>query len=126
MEGNNSMTTNMSNLLKSKIDVLLAVPHCCPELKEAAKKYIEAIGTNDEHNQAISFVNELEEDVLPIDSLIEFSTSEYAINMFGKESAEAMNLNAIKAKESGEKYCICDACQAGKELILLKDEILKY
>ena len=46
-----------------------------------------------------------------------------ACKVFGKEGAEATRKAAEAAKAGGEHYCICDACQAGAEILREAGEV---
>ena len=112
-------------ILKAKVEELIAVPYCCSELKDAGKAWLESIGSDDEKIEAEVLVKELEEDVLSIDELIDFAKTEIAVQKFGKEGADNMLSGALAAKENGGKYCTCEACQAGGFILDMKDKLLK-
>ena len=103
---------------------LIAVPWCCPELKEAAGKWIAAFGTENEHEAAEALVNELIEDVVPVDGALAFFAAPEAAEHFGAEEAARMAAHMRELKENGAKYCDCDACAKGAALLEAKDLLL--
>lgn len=107
-----------------KAKELLEAPTCCKELKEAARNWLDAVGTENEAEAAKAFVAELEEDVAPIDGLIGFAGSDFAKQMMGAEKAEKLLAHALEAKANGAKYCDCPACAVGAAILEAKDELL--
>lgn len=99
------------------VNGLIAAPSCCPEAKAAGEAYLAAIGTDGQKAAADALIAELEEDVCSIEGLIEFTGSDFGKKVFGEEGAKKMNADAKAAKEKGERYCICPACQAGGKLL---------
>lgn len=116
----------MREELRSQIEEytkeLIAAPSCCEEAKAAGQAFLAAAGTDAEDAAAKALVKELEEDVCSIDSLIELASSEAGRQIFG-DGAEAAAEAAKKAKAEGERYCTCDACQAGAKILAKKAEI---
>lgn len=103
--------------IKQTVEALIAAPSCCAEAKAAGKAYLAAIGTADEKRKAQALLDELKEDVTPIDGFIGFTGSPAGAKVFGAERAKAMHQAAVDAKAKGSRYCICDACQAGGKLL---------
>lgn len=118
------MNCTDKEMLKLKVEEMIAVPYCCAELKDAGKTWLDALGTGSEKAAADALVKELEEDVLSIDELIAFAQSPVAAEKFGREGAEAMLRGAIESKAQGGKYCTCEACQAGGFILDNRDIIL--
>lgn len=118
------MTKEVFEDIKTKAEELLAVPHCAPELKDAVNAWLNAVGTDSEKEAAKALIQELEEDVMPIDATISFFQSEFAVEKFGAETAKMLLGGAVEAKNAGAKYCNCAACKAGEALLNLKDAIL--
>ena len=100
---------------------LLAVPHCCPELKEAGRAWLEALDTPLESEAAKAFVSELEEDVMKVDDVIAFFASPAAAEHFGGEKAAAMAAHMHELKANGAVYCDCAACSKGAEILAAKE-----
>lgn len=110
--------------LKLKTQELIAVPHCAQELKDAANAWLAAIGTPDEKELGKAFIQELEEDVMPIDATVAFFQSEDAVKAFGQETAKTLLDGLLEAKKAGAKYCNCAACKAGEAILNLKEHFL--
>ena len=96
---------------------IVTAPSCWAGLKDAGNAWMDSIGKADENAKFDAYIAMLKECVTPIDGCIAFSTSDVCKNMFGEEGAKAMHDNSVKAKESGAKYCICDACTLGGEIL---------
>lgn len=107
-----------------KVEELIVIPHCCSELKEAGRAWIDSIGSEEEKTTAEALIAEIEEDIVPIDELIEFAESEGAVEAFGEERAREFKAHAYDVKASGSKYCDCAACTKAKEVLDLKEIIL--
>lgn len=89
---------------------------CCKELKDAGEAWLNA----DDSTRAVlgkALLKELREDVCHIDDLISMTTTEKAVEMFGKEGCDKMHDAAISAKEKGVRYCLCDACTNGGKIL---------
>ena len=97
------------NELIAKVKDLIAAPTCNAELKAKAEEYLK---TQDKQS-AEGLVKGLEESVCSIDELIGLCESETGKKLFGEEKAAGMAKAAHEAKNKGEKFCICPACQAG-------------
>ncbi len=92
---------------------LIAAPSCCPELKAATQRWLDAIRTADEKEYAQALVQELMESVSTIEHTIQFFESEQAVQLFGTEKAKSMAVHARELEASGAKWCDCPACTAG-------------
>ena len=97
------MTEDTRKFVEEKTKEILNAGSCCPELKD---------------------LQELSEDVLPIDALISFASSEKGAEVFGAEQAKSMAEAGKASKANGGKYCICPACSAGGAILDKKNEIL--
>lgn len=118
------MNEGTRKFVEEKTQEILNAGSCCPELKEMAQKWLDAENTPDEGKVTADYLQELSEDVLPIDALIGFASSEQGKQVFGAEQAKAMVSQAKAAKENGVKHCICPACTAGAAILEKKDELL--
>ena len=118
------MEKSVLDLLIQRTNTLIQVPHCCQELKDAGKEWLEAIGTASEKEAALKYANELEEDVLPIDQVIPFFKSPAAAEHFGAERAKEMLKHMEEIKAAGAVYCDCAACAAGAAVLEMKDSLL--
>lgn len=105
---------------KEVVEKLMHAPSACKEAVQAGERYLEAVGTPEEEAARKALVEELKEDVTDIDGLIAFASSPAGEAVFGKEGAEATRK---AAKAGGEHYCICDACQAGAEILREAGEV---
>ena len=106
---------------KEVVEKLMHAPSACKEAVQAGERYLKAVGTPEEEAARQALVEELKEDVTDIDGLIAFASSPAGEAVFGKEGAEATRKAAAKA--GGEHYCICDACQAGAEILREAGEV---
>ena len=110
------------DFIVEKVKEVLAAPSCCPELKDAAQKYLAALA--DEKAAGKILIAELEEDVQSIDNTLAFFCSDAAKEIFGAETAANMAETARKVKASGEKICFCPACRAGKAILDNREALL--
>ena len=110
------MTEHIS---KEVVEKLMHAPSACKEAVQAGERYLKAVGTPEEEAARKALVEELKED----DGLIAFASSPAGEAVFGKEGAEATRKAAEEAKAGGEHYCICDACQAGAEILREAGEV---
>ena len=105
------------NELKQICIDMISNPPCCPELKEAGQKWLDAIGTEGERAAAEALIEELKQDVNTIDDTIGFFSSDFAKEHIGAEGIEKMLKEVLAAKEKGEKWCTCPACQRGAKIL---------
>lgn len=109
--------------VREKTQELIQSQTCCAEGKEAAKAWLEAIGTENEATATERYLNELKADIMPIGQLIEFASSETGRQYFGETTAKKIATHAEELKSAGAQYCDCPACAAA-EAILKMLEIL--
>ena len=112
------------DFIVEKVKEVLTAPSCCPELKDAAQKYLAALDTADEKDAGKNLIAELEEDVQSIDNTLAFFSSDAAKEIFGAETAANMAETARKVKAEGGKICFCPACTAGKAIQDNKEVLL--
>ncbi|MEY8355523.1 molecular chaperone Hsp90 [Lachnospiraceae bacterium 54-53] len=117
------MDNEVLNYAVEKTRELISAPSCCSEAKAAAQTWLDAIGTEKESSETKKYIDELEEDIMPIDSLIGFAESDDGIRIFGADTAKNIAAHANQIKSDGAKYCDCPAC-ASVAAILEKKEIL--
>ncbi|HBE85081.1 MAG TPA: molecular chaperone Hsp90 [Lachnoclostridium sp.] len=108
-----------------KTHELMSAPSCSNEAKAAAQTWLDSIGTDREAAETKKYIDEIEADILPVDSLIGFAGSEAGIQVFGEETAKNIEAHAIEIKSAGEKYCDCPACAAVAAILSKKDVLLK-
>ena len=109
--------------LTEKTRALIDAPTCSSETKEAAKRWLDAVGTDAEAAETERYFAELEEDIMPIDTLIAFAGSEQGISYFGAEAAAGIAAHAKEIKAAGARYCDCPACAIVEEILRQKSEI---
>jgi hypothetical protein len=120
-----NMDKDVLNYVVEKTNELISAPSCSSEAKEAAQNWLAAIGTDREAAETKKYIDELEADILPIDSLIGFAGSDAGIQVFGADTAKHITAHAIEIKSAGEKYCDCPACAAVAAILNKKDDLLK-
>lgn len=108
----------------AKTNELLETPTCCQELKDTAQAWLNALGTDQEEILTKKYFTELEEDLMPIDQLIEFASSRTGEDYFGKDTAKGIADHAKDIKAQGGLYCDCPACLVVAEILTKKDELL--
>jgi len=100
--------------ITEKTDALMKAPSVCAAVKEAAEKWL-ASDKGKEANAAYKAV--LEQNIMPIDKLIEFSDSMNGVEVFGADNAKRINLHAKDLQKAGIKFCDCPACTPAQEII---------
>ena len=97
--------------LIEKTKALIAVEWTNADLKSAAQKYLDTVNDLEANAAATkAYVAALEENVATVDELAQ-------VPQFAEHAAE------LKAK--GEKYCDCDACALGADILSKKDYLSK-
>ena len=97
--------------LIEKTKALIAVEWTNADLKAAAQKYLDTVDDLNANAEATkAYVAALEENVATVDELAQ-------VPQFAEHAAE------LKAK--GEKYCDCDACALGADILSKKDYLSK-
>jgi len=119
------MDKEVLNYVVEKTHKLMDAPSCSSEAKAAAQNWLDAIGTEKEAAETKNYINELEEDIMPIDDLIGFAESAAGAEIFGAGAAENIAAHAKEIKSEGAKYCDCLACAAAEEILQKKEELLK-
>ncbi|MCC8156443.1 MAG: molecular chaperone Hsp90 [Oscillospiraceae bacterium] len=107
-----------------QVNALLRAPSCCAGAKTAAQAWLDARGTAQEAAAAQAMIAELEQDIMPLDGLIAFVSSEAGAKVFGAERAQALLSHAQERKAAGETFCDCPACAAVAAILAQKDAIL--
>ena len=107
-----------------KTQELIKAPTCSPETKEAAEKWLNAVGSDMEKDETDFFIKELEADIMPIDNLINFAKSDKGIEYFGADESAGIVKHAEKIKAEGAKFCDCPACMAAADILNKKDDML--
>lgn len=94
--------------LIEKIKDMLTV-YVCPELQQAAKDFLDCAEKTGEADPS-ALIAELREDIRTIDDYIEFTQSEYCINMNDEIVSQLMYKQGLEAKEKGAVNCLCPGC----------------
>ncbi len=103
---------------------LIAAPTCSSETKAAAQRWLSMVGTDREREETEKYFAELEEDIMPIDSLIAFAQSAQGAGYFGAETAANIAAHAQEIKANGARYCDCPACAIVEEILAKKASLL--
>ena len=103
------------------------------ELKEAfsfshpawdpAQRWLHALDTPEEKAQTRALIAELEQDLMPLDTLIAFARSEGGAQVFGPKAGQVAS-HAEELKAAGKLYCDCPACAAVEAILARKDQLL--
>ena len=117
------MDKNVLDFVIEKTHELMNAASCSSEAKAAAQSWLNAVGTDQEDAETKRYLDELEADIMPIDSLIRFAESDGGAQVFGAEHAKNVAAHAREIKAAGAKYCDCPAC-AAVEAILQKKELI--
>ena len=117
------MKTDILQFVKEKTEALIESPTCCQEAKDMAKAWLNAIGTEQESEQTKAYIQELEEDIVTIENLIAFSSSDEGKAYFGAEKASEILQHAKDIQKQGAQYCDCPACSLVLDILEKKDEM---
>lgn len=118
------MNQNVKDYVTKKVNELINAFSCSAEAKEVAQNWLAAVGTDKETEETKNLIAELEEDIMPIDTLIAFAGSEAGAKVFGEEKAKEVAAHGRDIKAAGAKYCDCPACAAAEAILAKKDEML--
>ncbi len=112
--------------LAEKVKAMIAVDYCDADLKAAGQAWLDTYNDGKANAEATKkLVAELEASVMTLDQNIEFTGSDAGKQMFGAEQAAAMNAHAKELKAAGKKYCDCEACTLGAEILEKKQYLAK-
>ena len=117
------MNKESLDVVVEKTRELINAPTCCSEAKLPRRLGWMRSGLKKESAEAKKYVAELEADIMPIDNLIGFASSDAGMQYFGADTAKGIVTHANEIKAAGAKYCDCPAC-AAVEAILEKKELL--
>ena len=118
------MTKEILDYVVEKTHELINAPSCSGEAKKSAESWLNAIGKDNEKEQTEKYIAELEDDIMPIDGLINFAKSEMGAKIFGEKAKDVVS-HAESIKANGAKFCDCPACVAVAAILDKKDEMLK-
>jgi hypothetical protein len=114
----------MQEYVIEKIKEAMAGEHCYPDLITAGQAWLDSLGTDGEAKAAAELIAELEEDVLPIDYVIEWFGSGDMDDVVGKEEVARVLEHANAVKEAGGEWCDCPSCTAGKAILDVREFVL--
>ena len=112
------------NDIMGKTRDLINASTCSKETKEAAQRWLDAVGTAEEKAETRRYVDELEADIMPIDNLIGFAQSEQGKTYFGADTAAGIVTHAKEIKAAGAAYCDCPACAIVEAILEKKGDML--
>ena len=118
------MEKKILEFVSEKTHALMQAPTCSGETKAAAQAWLDAVGTAAQDEQTRAYIAELEADIMPVDRLIGFASSEEGAAYFGAETAAGVAAHAREIKAAGGQFCDCPACAIVAEILAKKDEIL--
>ena len=118
------MEKQVLDFVVEKTHELMDAASCSREAKEAAQRWLDAVGTEQEAEETKKYMAELEADIVTVDGLAAFAESEMGAKVFGGEAGEVA-AHAREIKAAGAKYCDCPACAAVEAILEKKDSILK-
>ncbi len=118
------MKKEVLDFVAEKTKELIDAPTCSQEAREAAKAWLDAVGTDKEQEETKKYIAELEEDIVTVDGLIAFAESEAGAGVFG-EKAPDVAVHGREIKAAGAKYCDCPACAAVEAILSKKEEMLQ-
>ena len=111
--------------LAEKTKALIAVEHTYGPLKEAAQKWLDTMEDGKANEAATKeYVKLLEESIMTVDDIVAFTASPKAAEVFGDQLPQ-FQAHAKELKESGAKYCDCDACKLVADILAEKDYLAK-
>lgn len=116
------MDKELQNDIVKKTIEMIRYDFCCPDLKKAAEKWLDAIGTQDEQQAIDDYLAACANCLMPVDELIEFCKGELDYFIFGDSQAEEL-AHAYQLKADGAKYCDCPVCAAALDILERKNEI---
>ena len=118
------MNKEVLDYVVEKTHELIDAPTCSSEAREADKAWLDALGTDAEAAETKKYIDELEADIMPIDTLISFAESEGGSQCFGADAAKNIAAHAKEIKAAGAKYCDCPACVAVAAILEKKESLL--
>ncbi|MFQ8666449.1 molecular chaperone Hsp90 [Anaerostipes caccae] len=117
------MKKDVLDFVVEKTRELIDSPTCSSETRDAANTWLDSVGTEAETEETKKYITELEEDIMPIDTLIGFAESEAGAQVFGADKAKDVAAHAREIKAEGAEYCDCPACAAAAAILEKKDQL---
>lgn len=119
------MEKDVLDYVIEKTQELISALTCSAETKAAAQAWLDTVGTDRQADETKKYIAKLEVDIMPIDNLIGFVSSEAGSAYFGEETAKNIAAHAEQLKAAGAKYCDCPACLAVAAILVKKDALCK-
>lgn len=119
-----NMNKEILDFTVAKTKEILGSHTCCSELKASAQSWLDAVGTDQEASETQKYLAELEADIMPIDTLINFAESDAGAQVFG-DHAKEVAAHGREIKSAGAAYCDCPACAAAEAILDKKEDLLK-
>ncbi len=120
------MDREVLDYVVTKTHELMGAPTCSKEAKDAAKSWLDAVGTKTQAEETKRYIAELEADIMPVGSLLAFAESTQGAEVFGAEAAKGVAAHAREIQAAGARYCDCPACQAVAAILEKKEQLLKW
>ncbi len=117
------MEETVKRFAVEKVKELKEAFSCCQTAKDAAQRWLDALDTPEEKAQTRALIAELEQDLMPLDTLIAFARSEGGAQVFGPKAGQVAS-HAEELKAAGKLYCDCPACAAVEAILARKDQLL--
>ena len=117
------MEETVKRFAVEKVKELKEAFSCCQTARDAAQRWLDALDTPEEKAQTLALIAELEQDLMPLDTLIAFARSEGGAQVFGPTAGQVA-CHAEELKAAGKLYCDCPACAAVEAILARKDQLL--
>lgn len=105
--------------LVKAVKELVNAPSCNAYLRLLANNYLAVLDTSAEQETLSALLAQAKKDIMPIDGLIAFLTSERGLRLFGEEQAVQILAHAKDIKSKGATECDCPACSACSKILKL-------
>lgn len=109
--------------VSEKSQELMDAATCSQEAKDAAKAWLDAVGTESEQEETKKYLAELKEDIVTVEALIALAESEMGAKIFG-DAAKDVAAHGKEIQAAGAVYCDCPACQAVEAILQKEEEML--
>lgn len=118
------MKKEVLDFVVEKSHALMDAATCSKEARDAAQKWLDAVGTDREAEETKNYIAELEADIVTVDALIHLAESEMGAKIFGAEKSKEVAAHGKEIKAAGAVYCDCPACAAVEAILKKKEEML--
>ena len=119
------MNKDVLSFVTEKTRELIDAPTVSSETKAAAQSWLEAAGTDREKEETKKYIDELEEDIMPIDNLIGFASSDQGKAYLAKRKLRGSPLMHAKSKLPAVNTVTATACLCVAAILEKKDDMLK-